>query len=475
MAGRALKTFSRMKSPKILALLLAFFALASIATSQQSLTPAQRSAVARMARQGQGRQNATLGGQIVSPTGSSLWVRRTLVPGVFQLRINNTGTAWTESFLLGIPTQRVPNTPLLVLFHSYDVSEWDCLQNTTLFTDAMARGWYVCAPLGAHQVNFGIPYSQVNIQVALDFVTNLLPIAEDRIYGVGFSMGGGTLGSYAARHHDPAHARFASIVNHTGGISIANTFYNSADVSVFLNPLMFGDTPAALPFEYSQVSLIDLDFTTLAVDPNTDMARNLAHVQVLNQHADFDPLTYLIDQTVSVHNWMLAIPGMASFLLTPNQSEHAWWTIDENVALDFLRTKRLLTPTTGTHRILADREATWFHFYLYQDTPGAFTPLRWTFEAGPNRLTIDETENLAHIVINSSTLGLNTAVNLEVVFGTQDGSGEIATISGYAQIPQEVLRDGVPMATDWSYDPVAQAVTLTENAPAGSPVWKIRP
>jgi len=464
-----------MKFHAILAPLLAVTALTGVASSQQAWTPAQRSALTSLTRQGQGSQSATLGGRIVSPTGAGISVRRTLARHVYHVEINNTGTAWTENFLLGIPPQRVPNTPLLVLFHSYSVSEWDCLANTSLFRDAMARGWYVCAPRGAHDVNYGIPYAQVNIEAALDFVTSLLPIAEDRIYGVGFSMGGGTLSTYAARHHDPAHARFASIINHTGGISIANTFYNSADVSVFMNPLMFGDTPAALPFEYSQVSLIDLDFATLAVDPNTDMVRNLAHVPVLNQHADFDPLTYLIDQTVSVHNWMLAIPGMAAYLLTPNQSVHDWSTIDENAALDFLRTKRLQTPTTGTHRVLADREATWFHFYVYQDAAGAFTPLRWTFDELANRLTIDETENLARVLVKSSSLGLDTAIDVEFVFGTQDGTGEVATITGYPLMPLEVQRNGVPMSTGWSYDPAAQSVTLTESAPAGNPVWKIRP
>jgi len=333
------------------------------------------------------------------------------------------------------------------------------------------------APLGAQQVNYGIPYAQTNIAYALDFVTNVIPYDPDRVYGIGFSMGGGTVMSYAARHLDPDHPRFAAIVNHTGTVSVSHTYYNVGDTSNFDNELTFGGSPAEFPFLYSRSSVVDVDATTSQVDPNTDQARNLTHVPVLNQHADFDPLSYIVTQTQVVYAWLNAMAGSETYLLTPPFAGHAWSTIDEPTALDFLYSKSLQVPTEGTHRILADRDAAWHHFRITQDVAGAFTPFRWTLQGNLNRLTLDQTENLASVIIDTESAGLNTAVNLELVLGTGDNTAEEVTLTNYSLLPQEVLRNGVVMTlgVDWEWHPTAQTVTVHEADASGGPVWKVRP
>lgn len=427
-------------------------------------------------RQGSGQNSTTLGGNFtVGGLGPISSANRTHIPGVWQMFLDDPGTGYQESVLLGVPPQRIfRNPPLLVMFHGADISEWDCYLNSPIFDEALNRGWYVLAPLGAHQLNFGIPYSQVNIEYALDIFTAILPVNPERIYGLGFSMGGGTMMSYAARHQDPNHARFAALINHTGGVSIANTYWNSSNTFVFDHELMFNGSPDVYPFLYSQASSLDIDFATNLVDPTTDLVRNLAHVPVLNQYATGDPLTYLINQTQVAHSWMQLIPGMEAFLLTPNQQVHNWDTIDTNTALNYLYSKTLDTPTAGQHRVLADREATWFHFYVYQDAEGAFTPFRWNCEPGSNRLTIDETENLEKIVVDVYGLGLNTAVNLELVLQTNDASTEIVTLEGYQLSPQEVLRNGVA-DNSWAWDSVSKTLTITESDASVATTWKIRP
>jgi len=451
------------------------------ATAQSTTqAPAQRSArqqraIQQLLRVGLGSSSPTLGGAFTTGSGPQVQVTGSPVPGVWQITIGDPGTGWVESLLVGIPsTPAVPNTPLLVMFHGANISEWDCYENTPLFQDALNRGWYVIAPLGAHQLNWAIPYAQQNIEYGLSMFAELLPIDPNRIYGIGFSMGGGTMMSYAARHHDLNRPRFAALVNHTGATSIAHTYYSVASTPAFDNPLLFGGPPTSNPFLYSQASTIDLDPGTLVVDPNTDQARNLAHVSVLNQHAQGDPLVYLIEQTQAVYSWLAAIPGMETFLLTPPQNVHDWTTIDEPTALNYLQSKTLQTPAEGQHRLLADREANWFHFYVYQDAPGAFTPLRWTMNSAANSLVIDETENLARLVVNTASIGLNTAVNLEVVMQSTDGGAEVTTLTGYPLRPQRVQRNGVS-STDWSWDPVGKTVTLNENDPGSGAVWKVRP
>ena len=471
------------------------FALALAAAAQPALAPSPQTrapqttaptAVVRqtsgqspldeLLRSGQGSQGITLGGNYtVGNAGTALRAQRTHAPGVWQVFLDDPGTGWQESMLVGIPkTKESANPPLLVMFHGADVSEWDCYINTTLFQDALDRGWYVIAPLGAHQVHYGIPYAQTNVEYALDLFTSLIPEDPSRVYGIGFSMGGGAVMSYAARHLDPDHPRFAAVVNHTGTVSVAHTYYSVADTFIFDHPDTFGGSPAQFPFLYSRSSTVDIDEFNDTVDPLTDMARNLAHVPVLNEHAVGDPLTYIVTQTQVVYAWLLALPGMETHLLTPPFDVHAWSTIDENTALNYLLSKTLVVPAEGEHRILADREAAWHHFYIYQDAPGAYTPLRWVMDTAQNRLTIDETENCARVVVDTLSIGLNTAVNMDVQLGTADGTAEEVTLEGYRLAPQEVLRDGVP-TVNYTWDAVTQTVTLHESDASGSPVWRVRP
>ncbi len=429
-----------------------------------------------MLAQGQGSSNLSMGGSFTTGAGGAMVsVTGSPAPGVYQLQLDDPGTGWQESVLLGVPTvHAVGTTPLLVMFHGSDVSEWDCYINgEDMFEGARNRGWYVLAPLGAHQLNFGIDYSHENIEYALSMFVDMLPIDENRIYGVGFSMGGGTMTSYAARHQNPNKPRFAALTNHTGGSSVAFSYWNSNHTENFEHPLMFGGSPSEFPFRYSQASSLDINPDTLAVDADTDQARNLANTPTLNWHADYDPNANLILATQTLYNRLSSFGG-ETYLLTPNQSVHKWWTIDENTALNYLASKTLTTPTEGEHRMLADRETSWLHFYVYQDQGGAFTPFTWNLDSTANRLEIKSTSNLKKIGVNTGSLGLDTSSEVEIMMNATDGPNEITILSGYQNAPLEVLRNGVP-TTDWVYTPAADMVTLNEYDAESSPVWTIRP
>lgn len=433
---------------------------------------------ARLLRAGPGAQFATIvGGSYTRIGGQTLAVGAIPTHHVTQVIFGNTGTAFEESALIGVPTQPLANAPLLVMFHSYGVSEWDCYLNSPLFKLALDRGWYVVAPLGAHELNFGVPYSQDNIEYVLDFMLANFPIDAQRVYGAGFSMGGGGVTSYMARHFDPGHARFAAVVNHMGGVSIANTYWNSPpDQSILGHPQMFQGSPAQFPFAYSQASMIDLDHLDgTTINPNTDMARNAAHIPLLNFTVSQDPLAYLRAQVLALSTWMHTPPlSSVETHLEVIGTTHDWIHLDAVIALDFLRVHTLSTPRAGTHRVLADREAAWHHFYVYQDAPGAFTPFRWAMIDGLNRVVIDETQNLQRIVIDSASLGLHTAVPTEVMFGTQDGLPEEITLSGYPNMPLSVTRNG-QVTNAWTYDAIAQSVTLMETNATNYPLWIVTP
>lgn len=417
---------------------------------------------------------AVFGGSATRVGGPFVQVTGLPASQVYQLSFGDPGTGWQESCLVGVPSVPSLNPPLLVMFHGYGVSEWDCYINSPIFKLALERGWYVIAPLGAHQLNFGIPYSQVNIEFVLDWAMATFPVDPARVYGAGFSMGGGGMMSYMARHLDPAHPRFAAVVNHTGGVSIGNTYWNSVpNTQVFDDAAMFGGSPALHPFEYAQCSLIDLDSAGVVIDPLTDMARNAAHIPILDFTVDQEPLAYLRNQVLALHTWMQAFVNQESHLEVPGAT-HDWIHLDANLTLDFLRQHTLETPRAGTHEVLADREATWHHFYVYQDAPGAFTPFRWTMLDGLNRVVVDRTENLKRLVIDSASLGLHTTVETQVMFGTQDGLPEEITVTGYPNPPLSVTRGG-QVTGAWSWDATSQSVTLFESDATNYPLWRITP
>lgn len=441
------------------------------------LTEEEVQALQGLVRRGQGSSSATLGGTFTSGAASGgMTVTPSFRPGVYRIVLDDPGTGWQESVILGVPQVQTPGPdPMLVMFHAHDVSEWDAYVNgNSLFEEARSRGWYVLAPLGAHQVNYGIPYAQTNIEYAVTLITDLLPIDMDRIYGVGFSMGGNTLMAYASRHHDLDKPRFAAVANHTGTVSVAFSFCNASNTSVFEDPLLFNGTPTTVPFLYSQSSAIDIDFVSNAVDSDTDQGRNLANTSVVSFYADSDPLVNAVLACQTLVTWLAPIPGIDSTLTTAPLATHAWSTIDEVALCNTLSGKTLQTPTDGAHRVLADREDNWFHFYVRQDAAGQFTPFRWNYEPLANRLTIDETQNLAGIDVRTASIGLDTASPLEIIMLSSDGGAESTTLTGYATQPVEVKRGGV-VTSSWTWDSRAKTVTLTEADPSTGTTWLIQP
>jgi hypothetical protein len=377
-------------------------------------------------------------------------------PGLFEVVLNNTGSGWLEKFLLYVPAlppgQRAP---MLVVFHKFGVSHWDAFFNTTFFEEAAARKWFVVAPLGATQASFSSLESQINVREALRFVASHYNVNPYKVYGVGFSMGGGSATSFAARSVDPASPMFAAIVNHTGGVSLANTYANEWDdddaddntpvpgqhleVPDILEN-WFGGPPATHAFEYQRCSMIDLDPSTRTVSSGTDMSRNISHVPVLDWMASNDPLVYLRDQTTAfdahvngqnAHNSMTVV----------NADVHKWYTLDFHAACDWLSQFSLQMPRTAS--TLADQDGTYFWFQIEQSVGGVFTPVNWTVDTPNNRLTIWGTANLQRISVDATAAGLQYSGALKLNLNTSDGSGDQVLFENLPYEPVSVTRDGV--------------------------------
>jgi len=427
------------------------------------------------------RTGATLaevvGGAHANYNGPEVQVNEVLGQGIYSMTMDATGTDWQERFIVGVPPTPLDAAPLLVSFHRYSASERDTLLHTDLFEEAMERGWYVLAPLGAHELNYGVPYAQENIRVVIDWLSEVVRIDPQRIYGIGFSMGGGCALNFAATQLDPNRAMFAAVVNHTGTVSIRDLWHRAIDTSVLEHPLMFDGSPYESPFAYQQASTIELTPWSW-IDERTDLARNLGHVPVQTWCSSDDPLTHLVRQTRALLRHLLRFGGD----IDANEEhgrQHEWGTLDEVAALDFLEGHRLTLPAEGTHSLLATHDGRWLHFDIEQVKSGGFSALRWHSDSNSNLFFLDGLCNLEQLRVGTQDLGLSTEEPLRLILGPQEGrkpdlEGTTRLIlDGYDMAPRAVLREGKPASYQWN--PERGELTLEEDDATNLPLWVIVP
>jgi pimeloyl-ACP methyl ester carboxylesterase len=389
--------------------------------------------------------------------------------GVWELLIRDTGT-WKERFLMQIPdVSPMVDVPLLVTFHAYSVSYFDIVNNTTFLEEAMSRGWYLVAPIGATDINFSSPDSVNNTELVMEFVVGHYNINPLKVYGVGFSMGGGNVTNYAARHLDPSKGMFAAVVNHTGTVSVNDTYESDQAVRWALEILHEG-TPQQFPFNYEQASVMSLDPVTREVDMQTDLARNLVHIPMLSYRASNEPLAYLASQTQIFADHMNARGG-SHWLYDVPGSSHSWDTIDEFAICSFFNFHELELPLSGN--TLADRNGHYFYFDVKQDQPGAFTPFIWAINHDVNKFTLLNTRNLDEIRVDTQAAGLNTSGMIRIEMNTADGSPDTIILTGYTEPPMDVTLDGVSDAS-WEWDAAKQWIKI-DSAETNFHVWAVTP
>lgn len=381
----------------------------------------------------------------------------------------NPGTGYVESFI--VQPAHVPLTtpaPLLMVFHKYGNSEKDITINTGFVKQAIKKNWYLVAPLSAAQIHFSSIESQFNTNAVFEWVFAHFAIDRTRIYGAGFSMGGGAVMNYAARHVDPAQAMFAAVIDHTGTVDLNNANLKDAGLHVWPYPLdyWFGTnwTPgSADPWKMARSSVIRFDDVTLAVDTDQDLASNLTHVAIRIVRATNDPLTYLTRQCdvldAHLRNALGFVPGPNyAYDFVPG-STHNWNTLDYAEVCDWLGQHTLTLPTQAS--TLADHDGVYFNFTVAQDATGAFTPFDWVIDSGTNTLSITLTKNLKSIALDTATAGLSVAAPLTLNLASADGLADEVRLGGWTTIPSSVTRDGLPEVS-WSHDSLTGVLTVTE-------------
>lgn len=378
-----------------------------------------------------------------------------------------------ERFFFQVPDVLEADTPvpLVVIFHRYGSGPIEIFNSTSFPQEVNARGWFFLAPTGGTDVSFSSLPSQLNIEWVLDMVLAHFGkfIDEERIYGIGFSMGGGSLLNYAARHVDPTRPMFAAAVNHTGTLALKSSHANNGAVIKSILEFWFGGTPAEKPFEYERSSVVEFDHGTLEVMKDKSFGRNLTHLPILDVRAEFDPNSNgaLVVQNEVFEAFMEDVGGQVTVDVKEGITIHNWSTLDEVEALDFLAPHRLKLPTSGI--TLTDRDARYFHFDV-SHAGTAFGRFVWSILQRPNRLTI-RTNSVRQVEFSPLELGLDLDRPIVLVLSTEDGSADDVSLRDFSEPPVAVLRDSVTTSS-WTHDPVRGTLTLKDLDPAQN-VWEV--
>ena len=452
---------------------------------------------------------------------------------IYEVVLSQTPTGWEERFLLGVPLYPESNAaPLLVGFHQFEVSHFDLCEHTDFFGEAFSRGWFIVTPLGAAQQSFGGLEAQANTELVLDFCS-ILPIDRERIFGVGFSTGGGWMTSYAARHRDPTDQRFAALVNHTGGVSLTHTYANELpwddgcdppfpgcfgscgcsqatcdwEVADFLE-YFYDGPPTRHPFSYLRCSLFELDpVGGVVIDPETDMAGNLLTTPVRTSYAlnDISPVgLYLAAQCLALEAHLTAtLGGLQHTLVGLQASQHTWDTLNEADACDYLALNAP-APPAGPSTLTADRDGRWEDMTVTQDQPpapasgawqgdwvcgsiesepGHFTRFDWIVDTPLNRFTLFASERLSSLTLHTADAGLVVGSGLDLSIwhhgGGGDGIPDQLVLMDFATSPTSVKLGNLTMTAgvDYLWDAASQCLILFPRAwPTGNFLnWTIRP
>lgn len=390
--------------------------------------------------------------------------------------------------------------PLLTAFHGFSTSHRDIDARTSFFEEADSRDWYLIAPLQRSladptgfnfDVHFSSAQSQLHVQAVMDFVIDNYSIDMDRLYAVGFSMGGGGAMSFAARHRDRRSGAFAAVVNHTGTVALRNVYTNLLFGSPVIDilELIFGGKPEVYPFVWNRSSLIEVDANNVVIPDGRHMALNLAHVPTQTWYNASDEEAHLVEQCIQLDAYFQTLPGGSHELFgVPSSTapgcgtrQHCWGTLDQAMACDWLGQQTLnSTPQQGS--ILADRSARWEYFDLVQTETEAFSQISYEIDVAGSSMTLSGTENLAVVTTTLGRLGIDPSSPLKLGLTGFDGTSTLMVFNNVPLPPQMVVREGVLLVEDcsgvtstmssWCYDPVAETLTISEveNAVAS---WRI--
>lgn len=350
---------------------------------------------------------------------------------------------------------------LVVAFHPFGVSAKSPFTGSSLPFQCAQRGWVLLSPLGLSQANFASVESQLALDAVLALVRQFISFSTQRIYTVGFSMGGCNAVSWAMRHQDPGGLRVAGIIDHTGTMDLVENYNNGTSELKTIMEGEFGGSPATQAFAYDRVSPFRL--LGVAVDPNQARVANVRHLPFFLHFNAGDPTTSLVLQTQALRNYLLAHGATVQLNTVSSGPVHSWSTLPMQDALDWIG-QFTLPPAPAAIETFADAANTYLYTEVRELSPQKVARYHVSLQPASNRFSVTATRDIQKLAFDLSAMGLNPSQTLRFDASSADLSSDTLILTGYPQAPQSVKLFGLFPPLAWSYDANTDELSITPNA-----------
>ena len=418
-----------------------------------------------------------------------------LLDGLLPAGEGGSGTELAEPFQYQLPPTYDllgPAYPLVVAFHGSGMSAASTASLSTIDEECAARGWLYLAPTGGDDQLYGSPVCRQNLTATIEWMQDNHNVDADRIYMVGFSLGGGIVTNYAARHRDPAGLMIASIGTVAGSYDWTMSWKAGSSVTKDLleHPLNFGGTPEQEPFLYREASALFFDpdtyplylsYAAAVLDPTRSMASNLATTPVWMTWDSLDLTKLPKAQNLKAHDYLVSLGGVVEKkVVTATSEPHSWSVLDEVALFDFFD-GRVVDRTPSDFDALLPEGGAVSWASLAPRAEAAFSRLKGSADVPGEHLSVTGIENAREVAVDAGLAGLGAPADLRVtVANTNIDAEDFELQIGGLDTPPAYFVDPVSGALlhGTSSDPLAgallhevQAGDTFDGALITDPLW----
>ena len=393
---------------------------------------------------------------------------------------SGTGTSFPEVFKYQLGNsydEFGPAHPLVLAYHGFGSSAGSVANASLIDEECDTRGWVYVSPTGLDDQLFGSPICQQHIEAVIQWMLDNFNVDPDRIYAVGFSMGGGVVTNFAARHRDPAGIMLAAVgtVSATQDWVMEYTQGNAAVKTLLENFYNFGGSPSTKLFAYRQASGLHFDQATYPPLPGTllesfSMATNLHDLPAYLTYDTGDTITWVPSVNDALASLLSAAGASVTKVVTSGTVDgdglpapHSWAVLDEVELFDFFEGNAVdRFPAAFAAQLDLGGPVSWVQ--ASQKLAGAFTYIDGSADAGSASVSVTNVANVAEVVIDAGAAGI-TSMPVHVIATADPGIRYTLRLTGFSATPCYLLDTAT-----------SQLVPLVDSDPAtGSLLYEMPP
>lgn len=382
----------------------------------------------------------------------------TMFTGWIPAGPTGTGTTIGESFKYQLGNSYSaggPPHPMVIAYHGYGASANSVGVQSTIDEECNARGWVYMAPTGLDDKLFGTPVSQQNVAAAIQWMLNNFNVDPDRLYMIGFSMGGGVVSNFASRHRDPDGLMIAGLALVSTSCDWAMTYSvtTSGVKTLMEHPFNFGGPPSTQPFRYQQASALHHAIGSYpplpgALSTALSMATNLGSVPTYMVWDTGDPVVESSTLNPILRDALAALGGTLDWHtvsgtvdpITLLPAPHSWAVLDEADAFDFFDGLSVVrTPATFEAQLDLSADVSWAS--VVQTTTNAFTYVEGFAEAAGREVDVFDVHNARSVEIDGAAIGIAGGDPVAVAAAPAPLSAAFNLVLGGFDVPPAYLLD----------------------------------